>query len=231
MTLDLSDLLSAGYCNSTEDLSAQAIHELSLMTASTGPIVVITEGKFDAQVIPRALRLVCPEVAGYFKFWDLETTKAAGGTDQVVKNMRSFAAAGVMNRVIGILDNDTAGRHAENQLARTPLPDHYAVCRLPDLDYARSYPTLGPPALRLTTSRGRACSVEFYFGRDCRRGPDGTLLPVRWKSLIDSMTEYQGELPTRHTSRSGSRRCSEKQRRAGSSSGAGGIPCAAWPRH
>ncbi|MEU8812581.1 HEPN/Toprim-associated domain-containing protein [Streptomyces violaceoruber] len=194
LTLDLSDLLSAGYCNSTEDLSAQAIHELGLMTASTGPIIVITEGKFDAQVIPWALRLVCPEVAGYFKFWDLETTKAAGGTDQVVKNMRSFAAAGVMNRVIGILDNDTAGRHAENQLARTPLPDHYAVCRLPDLDYARSYPTLGPSGASSDDVTGRACSVEFYFGRDCLRGPDGTLIPVRWKSLIDSMTEYQGEL-------------------------------------
>jgi hypothetical protein len=194
LTLDLSDLLSAGYCNSTEDLSAQAIHELGLMTASTGPIIVITEGKFDAQVIPRALRLVCPEAAGYFNFWDLETTKAAGGTDQVVKNMRSFAAAGVMNRVIGILDNDTAGRQAEKQLASTPLPDHYAVCRLPDLDYARSYPTLGPSGASSDDVTGRACSVEFYFGRDCLLGPDGTSVPVRWKGHIESMNAYQGEL-------------------------------------
>ncbi|MFF0125782.1 hypothetical protein ACFYTG_08675 [Streptomyces mirabilis] len=194
LTMDLSDLLAADYCSSYEDLSAQAVHELNLLTASTGPIIVITEGKFDAQVIPRALRIVRPEIAGYFNFWDLETTKAAGGTDQVVKNMRSFAAAGVMNRVIGILDNDTAGRQAEKQLASAPLPDHYAVCRLPDVDYAQHYPTLGPSGASTDDVTGRACSVEFHFGQDCLLGPDGKPVPVRWKSHIDPMNDYQGEL-------------------------------------
>ncbi|MEV5090321.1 hypothetical protein AB0N18_20810 [Streptomyces griseoincarnatus] len=194
LTMDLSGLLAADCCSSFEDLSAQAIRELSFITANTGPIIVITEGKFDAHVLPRALRLVRPEIAGYFNFWDIETTKAAGGTDQVVKNMRSFAAAGVMNRVIGILDDDTAGRHAEKQLAGTPLPDHYAVCRLPDLDYAHAYPTLGPSGASVDDVTGRACSVEFYFGQDCLRGTDGKLIPVRWKSHNDSMNDYQGEL-------------------------------------
>jgi hypothetical protein len=194
VTMDLADLLAAGYCSSYEELSAQAVRELNVMTASTGPIIVITEGKFDAQVIPRALRLVRPEIAGYFKFWDLETTKAAGGTDQVVKNMRSFAAAGVMNRVIGILDNDTAGRQAENQLASASLPGHYAVCRLPDLEYAQSYPTLGPSGASTDNVTGRACSVEFYFGQDCLLGLDGKPVPVRWKTHIHAMNDYQGEL-------------------------------------
>ncbi|MFG2947548.1 hypothetical protein [Streptomyces adustus] len=193
-TMDLSDLLAGGYCSSHEDMSAQAVRELNAMTASTGPIIVITEGKFDAQVIPRALRLVRPEIAGYFKFWDLENIKAAGGTDQVVKNMKSFAAAGVMNRVIGILDNDTAGRQAERQLASASLPDHYGVCRLPDLVYAQSYPTLGPSGASTDDVTGRACSVEFYFGQDCLIGPDGKPVPVRWKSHIEPMNDYQGEL-------------------------------------
>ncbi|MFF4512083.1 hypothetical protein [Streptomyces mirabilis] len=194
LTMDLSDLLAAGYCSSSDDLSALAIHELSFITANTGPIIVITEGKFDAQVIPRALRLVRPEIAGYFKFWDIETTRAAGGTDQVVKNMRSFAAAGVMNRVIGILDDDTAGRQAEKQLASAPLPDHYAVCRLPELDYAHAYPTLGPSGASVDDVAGRACSVEFQFGQNCLLGTDGKPVPVRWKSHNDSMNDYQGEL-------------------------------------
>ncbi|MEU5325656.1 HEPN/Toprim-associated domain-containing protein [Streptomyces parvus] len=194
LTMDLSDLLAADYCSSLEDLSAQAIRELSFLTANTGPVIVITEGKFDAQVIPRALRLVRPEIAGYFKFWEIEATKAAGGTDQVVKNMRSFAAAGVMNRVIGILDDDTAGRQAEKQLASTPLPDHYAVCRLPALDYAHAYPTQGPSGASIDDVAGRACSVEFYFGKNCLLGTDGKLVPVRWKSYNDSMSDYQGEL-------------------------------------
>nr|WP_037682627.1 HEPN/Toprim-associated domain-containing protein [Streptomyces griseus] len=194
VTMDLSDLLAADYCNSSEDLSAQAIRELSSLTANTGPIIVITEGKFDAQVIPRALRLVRPEIAGYFKFWDIETMKAAGGVDQVVKNMRSFAAAGVMNRVIGILDDDTAGRQAEKLLASTPLPEHYAVCRLPDLDYAHAYPTEGPSGASVDDVAGRACSVEFYFGQNCLLGTDGKLVPVRWRGRNDAMNDRQGEL-------------------------------------
>ena len=194
LTMDLSELLAAAYISSTEDLSTQAIRELSYVTANTGPIIVITEGRFDSHVLPRALRLVRPEIASYFKFWDLDNSKAAGGTDQVVKNMRSFAAAGVMNRVVGILDNDTAGRQAERQLKGSDLPDHYAVCRLPDLDYARSYPTLGPSGLGRDDVTGRACSVEFYFGRECLLGADGELIPVRWKSHIDPMDDYQGEL-------------------------------------
>ncbi|MEU3770003.1 hypothetical protein AB0E55_33505 [Amycolatopsis keratiniphila] len=194
LTVDLSDLLAAGYFTSDEDLSDQAVRDLGTVTSNLGPIIVITEGKFDSNVLPRALRLVRPDVAGYFKFWDLDTMKAAGGTDQVVKNLRSFAAAGVLNRVIGVLDSDTAGRHAEKQLASTPLPEHYAVLRLPDLDYARAYPTLGPSGSSLEDITGRACSVEFYFGRDCLLGTDGQLIPVRWKSYIDPMADYQGEL-------------------------------------
>ncbi|MGW6842246.1 HEPN/Toprim-associated domain-containing protein [Streptomyces sp. NPDC054958] len=194
LTIDLHDLLEADYCCSADELSDQALQQLRDVTANTGPIIVITEGRFDSRVLPRALRLVRPDLAGYFKFWDLETTKAAGGTDQVVKNLRSFAAAGVMNRVIGILDNDTAGRQAEKLLASAPLPDHYGVCRLPDLDYANSYPTLGPSGASEENIAGRACSVEFYFGMECLRGPDGNLVPVRWKSHIEGMADYQGEL-------------------------------------
>lgn len=36
--------------------------------------------------------------------------------------------------------------------------------------------------------------MEFYFGRGCLLGTDGELIPVRWKSRIDSMDDYQGEL-------------------------------------
>lgn len=194
LRMDLEELLAAGYCKSTDELTTQALDDLRSTTASTGPIIVITEGKFDARVVPRALRLVRPDIAGYFKFWDLETTRAPGGTDQVVKNLRSFAAAGVMNRVVGILDNDTAGREAAKQLDSSPLPGHYGVCVLPDLDYARSYPTLGPSGAAEDDVTGRACSIEFYFGLECLRGTDGHLIPVRWKSHIEKMSDYQGEL-------------------------------------
>jgi hypothetical protein len=194
LRLDLRDLLHAGYFTSDEKVSAQALQELREETSSTGPIIVITEGKFDSRVLARALQIVRPDIAGYFKFWDLDTTKAPGGTDRVVANLRSFAAAGIMNRVIGFVDNDAAGLAAEKQLRSKSLPKHYSICRLPDLDYARSYPTNGPTGQSKDDINGRACSIEFYFGTDCLRGPDNELIPVRWKALNEAVQKWQGEL-------------------------------------
>ncbi|MGW6914814.1 HEPN/Toprim-associated domain-containing protein [Kitasatospora sp. NPDC054939] len=192
LQLDLSDLLSAGYFKSTEAVSTEALQQLRDETASSGPIIVITEGKFDSRVLARALRIVRPDIAGYFKFWDLGETKAPGGTDRVVANLRSFAAAGVMNRVIGLVDNDAAGLAAEKVAAKPALPRNYSIRRLPDLDYARSYPIAGGD--ETDDINGRACSIELYFGLDCLRGPDGSPVEVRWKALNGSVGQLQGEL-------------------------------------
>ncbi|MFI1585779.1 hypothetical protein [Embleya sp. NPDC020630] len=199
LRLDLSDLLHAGYYfDRHEKLSATALEELQAAAESTGPIIVITEGVFDVEVLTRGLRLVRPDVAGYFTFLDMKQTNAAGGTDRVVANVKAFAAAGVMNRVVALLDNDAAGHAAERQLAKVALPDRFRVRRLPYLDYARNYPTLGPstPSGSGDDVNGRACSVEFYFGLDCLRDPHtGTLVDVRWTSFLQGdVREYQGEL-------------------------------------
>ncbi|MFE5331338.1 hypothetical protein ACFRCG_33630 [Embleya sp. NPDC056575] len=194
LQIDLSGLLSAGYLNSTEAVSTEALQQLRDETASSGPIIVITEGKFDSRVLGRALRIVRPDVAGYFTFWNLEETKAGGGTDRVVINLRSFAAAGVMNRVIALVDNDAAGLDALKKLANPVLPRNYVACKLPDLDYARSYPTEGPSGSGCDDINGRACSVEFYFGLDCLLGDDGQAVPVVWTSLNKSTRTWQGEL-------------------------------------
>ncbi|KPI21717.1 hypothetical protein OV450_7614 [Actinobacteria bacterium OV450] len=194
LRLDLSDLLSGGAFKSTDEISAQALQDLREETASTGPIIVLTEGKFDSRVLPRALKLVRPDIAGYFKFLDFDTTRAPGGTDKVVANLKSFAAAGVMNRVIGLLDNDTAGREAIKQIAGIALPKHYSACLLPDLEYTRSYPTIGPSGEVDDNINGRACSLEFYFGLNSLQGPKGVPVPVQWKAYKESVQDYQGEL-------------------------------------
>ncbi|MFE6892010.1 HEPN/Toprim-associated domain-containing protein [Streptomyces sp. NPDC057694] len=137
LQLDMSELLMAGYFDSSEAVSTEALQQLRDETASSGPIIVITEGKYDSRVLGRALRIVRPDIAGYFAFWNLEETKAAGGTDRVVANLRSFAAAGVMNRVIALVDNDAAGQAALKTLASPALPKNYIARNLPDLDYAR----------------------------------------------------------------------------------------------
>lgn len=180
LQLDMSELLMAGYFESSEAVSTEALQQLRDEMASSGPIIVITEGKYDSRVLGRALRVVRPDIAGYFAFWDLEETKAAGGTDRVVANLRSFAAAGVMNRVIALVDNDAAGLAALKTLANPAPPKNYIARNLPDLDYARAYPTHGPSGPSQDDVNGRACSVEFYFGLECLIGPDGNPVPIQW---------------------------------------------------
>jgi hypothetical protein len=121
-------LLLAEYFTIDEPVTRLALQQLAEETASSGPIIVLTEGSTDARFLQLALPLVCPALAGYVRFMDFEM-KAPGGVDQVVRSLRSFVAAGVMNRVVGLLDNDTAGRHAEIQLSETPLPPNFRYCR------------------------------------------------------------------------------------------------------
>jgi hypothetical protein len=198
LRMDLYDLLAAGWFSRLDAISTTAVQELTEDMASTGPIIVITEGSFDSRVLQRALRLVRPDIADYFKFLDFDSTRAPGGTDQVVQKLRSFAAAGVMNRVIALLDNDAAGRQAEEQLARTGLPNNYRFCRLPDLDYAKEYPTLGPSGGARHNVNGRACSVEFYFGVSCLADGSGPI-PIRWTGFNEKIGDYQGELTNKRS--------------------------------
>ncbi|GGR01096.1 HEPN/Toprim-associated domain-containing protein [Kitasatospora griseola] len=193
--LDLHDLLSAGYFARHDAVSELALQELASEIGSIGPIIVLTEGTTDARFLKRGLKIVAPELAGYFTFLDPDA-KAAGGTAQLVKNLRAFAAAGIMNRVIAMVDNDAAGREAVKTLSSAPLPGRFKVCKLPDLDYVKDYPTLGPTGDTRYDINGRACSVEFYFGLDCLLTASGEPLPVRWTGF-NGATELEWVKPGR----------------------------------
>ena len=74
------------------------------------------------------------------------------------------------------------------------LPEHYSVLHYPDIELARSYPTLGPTGLSEMDVNGLAGSIEMYLGRDVLTGADGKLSPVQWRSYIESVKAYQGEV-------------------------------------
>jgi hypothetical protein len=104
-----------------------------------------------------------------------------------------LAAANVSNRVVAVLDNDTAGRQAERELLRRSLPRHFTVARLPDVPHATAYPTSGPDGLSTSDVNGRAVSVELMFGLDVLRRVTGQEPPrVRWGTYLQSMDAYQG---------------------------------------
>ena len=53
--------------------------------------------------------------------------------------MKSFAGAGIVNKVLAIFDNDTAGESAVRTLNQISLPTNIRVMRLPMFEALRQY--------------------------------------------------------------------------------------------
>ena len=126
---------------------------------------------------------------------DFDTSKYGGGAPSLVSQVKGFAAAGVRIKILGILDNDAAALEALRPLERIKLPTNIAVMRLPELAFARNYPTIGPLGSQNGNVNGLAVSIEFFAGEQLlAKIGGGEPDPVVWGSYYPKMDTYQGEL-------------------------------------
>jgi hypothetical protein len=156
-------------------------------------IVVLTEGRSDSRILLSSLERIFPHLKHMYSFLDHSSFRAPGGVGDLERLARGFAGAGVSNRVIAIFDNDTAGVAAAQRLLRAGLPATFRVLVLPDLEFARSYPTLGPTGPIDADINGRACGIELYCGPAALTGDDGQFCPVQWTGYDSALKRYQGE--------------------------------------
>lgn len=191
--IDLTDLVLGGWLASTESPHREARLRMAADVGADGPVIVITEGASDARRLRRSLEISAPHVARFFTFLDFDL-RPPGGTDRVVSLTKGMVAAGVMNRIIAVLDNDTAGRDAKEQLMRLDMPDKVVAICLPEVPYAEVYPTLGPSGSGTESVNGRAVSMEFMFGDEVLRDEVAALAPVRWSAFNERVGDYQGRL-------------------------------------
>jgi hypothetical protein len=168
--------------------------------AVNAPVVVLTEGRTDAEFLTVALKVLYPHLTDLIRFLDFDH-KPEGGVGAAVRMVRAFTAAGIVNRVVAVFDNDTAAADGLRSLEISKLPAHIRVIHYPPIGLASSYPTLGPPtvdsprgSLSLADVNGSAGSIELYLGKDVLAREDGTLRPVQWKSFISGPAKYQGEV-------------------------------------
>lgn len=198
--LDVTDL-QAG-----EDgwASEPSLAELAI-TGTAGmhaPVVVLTEGKTDAEFLSAALRILYPHLTDLVRFLDYEgDRRPEGGVGALARMVRAFAAAGIVNRVIAVFDNDAAAADALRAIDASRLPPGIQVMQYPAVEFATRYPTFGPPtatspagSISLADVNGLAGSIELYLGKDVLTLPDGTLTPVQWTSYIPGVSRYQGEI-------------------------------------
>lgn len=154
--------------------------------------IVLTEGRFDTEVLEAALELRRPHLAGFIRFPDFQQ-RPDGGAVALRQTIRAFASAGVPNRVIGLFDHDSAALDAMRHLRNEVLPSNIVVAHLPHLETASSYPTRGPQGQHLMDVNGLAVSIEMFLGADALASTAG-LRPVEWGGYIPGVSAYQGAI-------------------------------------
>jgi hypothetical protein len=158
-----------------------------------GKITLLTEGITDSRILSASLNAFYPEARDLYSFVDFEGFRVEGGASPLARLLRGFAGAGLTDRFIAIFDNDAAGHEALTSLRRIALPSNIRAITLPDLEFARDYPTIGPTGKLNTDINGAAVSIESFLGRDALIR-NGELRPVRWSQWNSKAERYQGEI-------------------------------------
>ena len=192
IVLDVSDLVVSGQ---EDNLVEEGWNSLRHGISENEPILILTEGSSDATILTLSLSALYPELKERFQFLDFSSSKYGGGAPSLVSQVKGFAAAGVRIRILGILDNDAAAQEALRPLEQIKLPDNIRVMKLPELEFAKNYPTVGPLGKLNGDVNGLAVSIEFFAGeRLLTDVGGGKPNPVVCGSYYPRINTYQGEL-------------------------------------
>jgi hypothetical protein len=193
ISLDITGLVDGGYLAFGAHVCDEARAAAS-KSPMLEPTIIIGEGSSDIFILRTALAVLFPHVRDYFGFFEYEELRVDGGAGYVTKFLRAFGGARISSKIVAVFDNDTAGR-LEFEVAKSlPLPPNITAMRLPDIDLARSYPSVGPQGAHKVDVNGSAASIEMYLGRQNLSLRDGMLTPVRWRTYNDRARSYQGEI-------------------------------------
>jgi len=189
VSLDVGELIDAQekLCETRRQPSIDGRSDLQ-------PTVIIAEGSTDITVLKRSLQKLYPYLTDYFTFFDYDGPKPDGGSNYVVKFLRAFAATRINTNILAVFDNDAAGIEALNLASRLPLPANIKVTKLPDIELARAYPTIGAQGVHKIDINGKAVSIELFLGRHNLSADDGALIAVTWNGSISAGGRYQGEI-------------------------------------
>jgi hypothetical protein len=189
--VDVTDLIEGGWLEQNEDPREVALLSFGWAERYASPIVVLTEGSTDAQILETSLAVIYPHLQEFIRFTDF-TQRPESNAGALVRTVKAFAAAGITNRVVALFDADTAAHDAVRSLSGLPLPPSIAVRHLPPLDIAISYPTVGPKGAGTMDVNGKACSLDLYLGSDVLTDADGALPPIRWVAFMPGVGAWHG---------------------------------------
>lgn len=155
--------------------------------------LILTEGSSDISILKNSLELLYPHLSEFYSFMDFGKSNTSGSASSLVTTIKSFVAANIKNKIIGLFDNDTAAESAIKGLSKTKIPDNIKIKKYPYLKFLENYPTIGPTGIKKMNINGLAASIELYLGKEILT-KNGELIPVKWKGYDSSLNQYQGEV-------------------------------------
>lgn len=153
--------------------------------------LIVTEGSSDGAILRDALSIVAPDVVDFFEFVDMSDNYPFTGTGNLFRFCQGLARIKIQNRILIVLDNDTAGRAAYRKISTLDLPPRMRVAVLPGLEECCNVRTMGPSGAQYENINGRAVSIEWFLDTSI---PDHPEPIVRWSAYNDELDAYQGEL-------------------------------------
>jgi hypothetical protein len=149
-------------------------------------ILVATEGASDARILRRALDLLRPDVADFFRFIDGEERHHFWGTGNLVRFAEGLVRIDIQNQVLFLLDNDAEGVDAYRKLQELKMPNNLSAMVLPEIEELRRFPALGPEGLNDCDINGRAAAIECYLDLNLPDVPPARVIWSNYKRDIDA---------------------------------------------
>lgn len=127
--------------------------------------IIMTEGTTDVTCLQKYISRFYPRVLKYYYFMDFEIAGSQGSTSFLTHYLKAFIGAGITNKIIALYDNDTAGNAEIQMLHNLDIPNNIRVFKLPNIEIANDYPTIGPTGMMNYNINGSAVSIEMFLGR------------------------------------------------------------------
>ena len=154
-------------------------------------LLIATEGTSDARIVRRALEVLQPDVADFFRFIDVDERHPFWGTGNLVKFAEGLVRIDVQNKVIFLLDNDAEGVDAFRRLQLLGMPGNMRALLLPRQEAFASFPARGPQGITTCDINGQAAAIECYLDLNLPGLPPARVV---WSNFKREADTWQGAL-------------------------------------
>lgn len=157
-------------------------------------ILIVTEGSSDTDIIKKSINRLYSDIADFFDFIDMEQNYPFTGTGNLKNFVKGLSKINILNKILVILDNDTAGISVYNDIKTIDLPNNLNVITLPNYKDFDNFKCKGPQGDSLENINGKAVSIECFLDHS---SIDDEIY-VRWTSFNDKLIQYQGNIESKN---------------------------------